>query len=70
MGVFLRHLVELLAALEARELARDAEGQLERANPVHVGAPTDASLLTVNQRRHPRLQDLNLRWNRKGETLQ
>ena len=64
--MFLRDLAELSAALEAGELSRDPEGQLERAHPVHVGAPPDAGLLTVNQRRHLRLQDLNLRCNRKG----
>ena len=48
VGVFLRHLAELSAALEAGELSRDPEGQLEGAHPVHVGAPPDAGLLTVN----------------------
>ena len=68
VGVFLRHLAELSAALEAGELSRDPEGQLEGPHPVHVGAPSDASLLAVNQRRHLRLQDLNLSCKRKGTT--
>ena len=48
VGGFLGDLAELSAALEAGELSRDPEGQLERAHPVHVGAPPDAGLLTVN----------------------